>query len=185
MRWLIVRFAVVTAAALGSAGCFVIDAIERVDTAAMARIDNFKRELELNVDGQPIVLPLGEFDVYLPTDDTTPEVFEIWGEEVNLVGSLPPGDMVGIEDNWKGLVGKPIEISATVNSDEVEQQDSTPTLPGRGEVKVLGGHIMIDHVEATYESQTPLRGTIELRIQTPTGEQTLPGKISAVGITWS
>src|SRR5262245_39569790 len=106
--------------------------------SAQAAVENFVQKLVLDVDGKPVELPLEKMDVFLTESDKYPEIFEIHGTGVVLVGTFPKGVKVDYGEDWKVLVGRAVSILPR-GGDPREPEESKLTLPGQAPMKVLGG----------------------------------------------
>jgi hypothetical protein len=138
------------------------------------------QELKLEIDGQPVTLPLESFDVYLTEEDEYPETFEFRGPAVVLVGTFPRDVRVDYGEHWDVLVGKPIEILPAGDNEDLV---SSLTPPGGMPLQVLGGSFTVEKIGTDTEGNTPLSGRIELKVQAPDGEKTIPGTFSVNGST--
>jgi hypothetical protein len=166
---------------VSSGGCFIVDALDQYDTAAQARIDAVKQQLELDVDGQKVALPLDSLDAFWEDEESA--TGELYGEEIYLLVTFPAELAPTESGDWKKLLGKPIGV-APVETDDTDEVYYRVKVPGLEIERVLGGTLTIRDVQPAYDGQTPLRGDMELRVQTPQGEKTLKGALSVVGITY-
>ena len=70
-------------------------------------------------------------DIYLVEDDSDPEVFKLYGDEVTLVGDFPTSLHVGYEEDFSRLIGKTIELDAE-GGDPSEPESAYVTVDGHG-----------------------------------------------------
>jgi hypothetical protein len=166
---------------VASGGCFVVDALDQYDTAAQARIDALKQQLELDVDGRKVILPLDSLDAFW--EDEANPTGELYGEEIYLLVIFPAELAPNESGDWKKLIGKPIGV-APVETDETDEVYYQFKAPGLEIERVLGGNLTLREVQTAHSGQTPLRGDVELHVQTPQGEKTLKGTLSVVGVTY-
>lgn len=163
---------------LSASGCDVA-----IDAAREAAVKEFVQKLVLTIDGTSVELPLEKLDVFLTEEEQYPEIFELHGGGVVLVGEFPAGVRVDYAENWRLLIGKTIPIlpQGGVNRDE---QLSSITLPGHAAANVVGGSFTVEKVSDGWDAKTPLSGKIELKIATPEGEQVIRGTFAVLGTTW-
>jgi hypothetical protein len=160
------------------AGCDVATSVSREET-----VKNFAQKLVLQIDGQSVELPLEKLDVYLTEDEEYPEIFELLGLGVVLVGEFPAGVRVDYGEHWNVLVGKAIPIAAK-GGDPREEKTSSITLPGKPAANVVGGTFTVEKFEEGWDAKTPLTGRIELKLATPEGEKSVSGTFAVLGTTW-
>ncbi len=142
--------------------------------------------ITLSVEGGSVKIPLRILNVFLVEDGTEPEVFEILGEGVRLVGEFAPGAGVGYDEKWEVLFGKEIPLLPE-GGDPRGPAGGILTLPGRPAWPVLGGSIRIERRTGTYigvEGDTMLHGRVTVRVSTDAGERTLEGTFSVQGVIW-
>lgn len=147
--------------------------------ASEAEIAAYRQRLELTVDGAAVEVPLERLDVYLVEDESFPEVFELQGAAVILVGELPVH--VGYGEEWQQLLGKRVTI-ASEGGDPREPKHSQVTLPGASQpTRVQGGWFQVDSHRPGFDAKTPLEGRLELQLE---DGRTLQGKLFVLGTTW-
>jgi hypothetical protein len=150
------------------------------DSAAAARDrERSRAEWKLVLDDGR-ALPLERMDIYL-TEEGYPNLFEIRGAGVTLVGTFPMGVTPDYEENFERLVGETITIEAR-GGDPREPKASAITLGGTV-TAVSGGSFSVDRVSGKWqgsEGNKTLHGTIELH--TPGG--VLRGRFAVHAVTW-
>jgi hypothetical protein len=146
-------------------------------------VENFVQKLVLDVEGKSVEIPLEKMDVFLVKRGSGPEIFEIHGTGVVLVGTFPKDVRVDYGEHWEELVGKAITISPR-GGDPREPSESQLTLPGKAPLKVLGGTFTVEKRREGFDAKTPLSGRIEIKCQTPQGEKTYKGTFAVKGTTW-
>jgi hypothetical protein len=143
--------------------------------------------LTLRVDGADVALPLETMNVMLAEDpNVRPEVFEVLGPSVVLVGDFPKGLTVGYGENWAALFGKSIAISPR-GGDPREPKDSRVEIPGKGAWRVLGGTLAPEKLTGRHagsKGDRTLHGRISLRVDTGAGEATVEGRFAVQAVTW-
>jgi len=149
------------------------------DSAAAARDrEQSKAEWKLVLDdGRE--LPLERMDIYL-TEEGYPNIFEITGAGVTLVGALPLGVTPDYEENFDRLIGETITIEAR-GGDPREPKASAITLGGTV-TAVSGGSFTVERVSGKWQGpdgNKTLHGTIELR----TAGGTIRGRFAVHAMT--
>lgn len=142
--------------------------------------------LTLKVDGADVRVPLEVMNVLLIKRGDDPEIFEILGPGVALVGEFPAGVKVDYEEKWSNLFGKTVELKTT-GGDPREPKNAVLTLPGKPELKVLGGSFVAEKFTGKWdgsEGDKTLRGRIRIRVQIDGGEKTLEGTFAVNAVTW-
>jgi hypothetical protein len=143
--------------------------------------------LTLKVDGNPVKVPLEILHVYLVEDEKQyPEIFEIQGPGVALVGEFPMDVHVDYGEEWKRLFGKTVAI-APRGGDPRDPKESHLTLPGGEPLKVLGGSFTAEKLTGKWagsKGDRTLHGRITLRVAAPGGEKTLEGTFAVLAVTW-
>jgi hypothetical protein len=160
---------------------------EAAAAAARARAStNWK--LAIDWEGQSIEYPLEKMDIYL-TDaedyNEWPETFEIRGDGVMLVGTLPEAAAVGYGEELRNLVGKTIPI-AGYGGDPGGPTYSTLRLAGVPAV-VSGGSITFKKVTGKWagsEGDLTIWGTVQLDIETSSGSKSLEGAFASHVVSW-
>jgi hypothetical protein len=173
-----VRVNLIALGLLLASGCEVATNASREET-----VKNFAQKLVLQVDGQSVELPLEKLDVFLTEEEEYPEIFELLGPGVALVGEFPVGVRVDYGEHWDLLVGKAIPIAAK-GGDPRAEKTSSITLPGKPAANVVGGTFTVEKFDAGWDAKTPLTGRIELQLATPDGEKTIRGTFAVLGTTW-
>lgn len=148
--------------------------------SAQKTVEGYRQRLELQVDGQTVVLPVTQLDVFLVEDERQPESFHLHGPGLSLGGEIPPDRAIGYGDDWSRLVGKPIEVAAQ-GGDPGAPQDSVVTLPGSDAPTGARGTLTIRTVGTSWAAKTPLEGDVELKLD---GDRTLKGKLFVLGTSW-
>ena len=144
------------------------------------------QKLTLNVDGKNVDLSLEVMDVFLVKRGNAPEVFEIRGAGVMLVGEFPKGVRVDYGEHWDVLVGKTIALKAK-GGERGDDKTAQLTLPGQSACSVVGGSFTVEKVlpeGGGQDGATPLQGKIEIKCKTDQGEKTLKGTFVVGAKTW-
>lgn len=169
-----------TVAALAAAGCAAGDTSA---TAAEARA-RAQETWKLALDGaEPLVLE--RMDIYLVEDDSDPEIFKLYGDQVTLVGEFPASLHVGYEEELSRLVGQTIELDAE-GGDPREPAEAYVTIEGR-RVPVVGGTLKVDKVTGKWDGSDgdkTLWGTVELVLDDDEGERTIRGTFAVHAVSW-
>jgi len=138
------------------------------------------------IDGKTVELPLEKMDIYLVDTDEEPdfpEVFEIIGKDVVLVGSFPLTTRVGYGEKFDQLNGKQIAITKE-GGDVREPKRSSLVLPG-GQALIESGSFTVTKVGKGYDAKTPLRGNVSLLLRMPDGtDKVVTGTFKVNGTTW-
>lgn len=171
-----------------SGGC----AAEFGDTQAVAAAAREKAmphwKLAIDWEGHTIEYPLERMDIYLfDTDDPErwPETFEIRGEGVTLVGTLPVPAQVGYGEELQNLVGRTVPI-ASQGGNPHEQRYSSVRLAGVP-AHVSGGSITFQKVTGKWagsDGDRTVWGTVEIQIETASGAEILKGAFAAHVVSW-
>jgi hypothetical protein len=132
-------------------------------------------------------LPLERMDVFLVEDeeDGAPEIFEIHGPDVALVGTFPGDLRVGYDEDFQRLVGRSIALQPS-GGDPREPRNAWVRLGG-APFPVVGGTFTIEKVTGRWSGShgdKTCHGTIELEVQGAGGVQTLRGRFAVHGVTW-
>ncbi len=139
--------------------------------------------LSLKVDGADVKLPLEGLEVYLVEDEKRPEIFQLRGPSVTLVGELPAGLHVGYEGKWERLFGKTVTILPRGGNPR-EPQNSQITLPGKPSFRVSGGSFVAEKTTGKAADKITIWGRVTLQVQGETGPLTLEGTFAAHAVTW-
>lgn len=175
-------------AALATAGCGAVSGDDAA-LAASAR-ERSKAEWKLVVDwaGARHEMPVERMDIYVDDGDEeeeVPEIYEMVGEQMTLVGQFPRGIAVGYDEAFERLIGQAVPVFPS-GGDPREPKQSFVTLGGR-RVPVLGGTIRVERTGGRWsgtEGDKTVWGTIELRIPDAAGETTIRGRFAANAVTW-
>lgn len=141
----------------------------------------------LKVDGADVRIPLEVMNVLLFKDEEVakqnPSTFEITGEGIWLIGDIPPANDVGYGENWGKLMGAilPVKPSGEFHRESVT---SRITLPGKTELKVVGGSLHPDSYKGKWsgsEGNKTVSGKIKLQLE---DGKTLEGTFSVHAVTW-
>jgi len=141
-------------------------------------------KLVLEDNGNTSVLPIDRMDIYL-TEDGSPEIYEIHGPGVMLVGEFPRDVHVDYEEKFENLFGKTIQIQPN-GGDPREPKNSSVVVSGMG-APVVGGTIQFEKLTGKWEGSQgnkTLWGTIEVRIPGANGDRTVRGKFATHAVTW-
>lgn len=139
----------------------------------------------LKLEGFPSALALARMDVFLTEDETAPEVFDIRGEGVRLVGMIPGEVQVGYGEAFDRLVGRSLAIDAH-GGDPSEPGSSSVTVDGVT-YPVAGGTFTVEKLSGTLdgsEGDRTLHGSVELRLLGVEGDRTVRGTMSVHVVTW-
>jgi hypothetical protein len=142
--------------------------------------------LALEIDGKTVELKLDKMDIFLVEKEheaENAESFEILGPEVVICGQFPLKMHVGYGEKYDVLKGQPISITKG-NTDLREPKRSSVVLPGTGQMLIEGGTLTVEKISAGEDARTPLRGTIQMRLQTTAGERTVKGTFKVKATTW-
>lgn len=150
------------------------------DSAAAARDrERSKAEWKLALDdGRELTLE--RMDIYL-TEEGYPNLFEITGAGVTLVGTFPAGVSPGYEENFDRLVGETISIEA--RGGHPREPKASSISPGGTSTPVSGGSFTVDRVSGKWsgsEGNKTVHGTVELH----TAGGTIRGRFAVHAVTW-
>lgn len=155
--------------------------------ADRAQIDKSKWVLKLQVEGQSVTMPLEAMYVYLTDNDDYPESFEMFGENVNLVGEFPLSLRVGYEEDWKKIVNQEIKIMPRVRPDYYFiENPSSITLPGKPKRYISSGTLTVKKVAGKMgglEGDITLSGEITLNISVADEILRVVGTFSVHGVS--
>jgi hypothetical protein len=154
-------------------------------TAARDR-EKAKAEWKLTLDdaGATSEMPIERMDIYL-TEEGYPELYELHGEGVMIVGEFPVDLRVGYDEEFEKLIGRPVTIQPN-GGDPREPKNSSVMLRGMG-APVVGGTLTVEKVTGKWagsEGDKTIRGTIEVRIPGADGDRTVSGRFAAHAVTW-
>ena len=137
-------------------------------------------------DGAEVELPLEHMHVFLVEDEGQyPEVFEIAGQGVTLVGTFPMDCHVGYEENWPVLFGRSIVVDA--NGGAMDDKISHLQMPDGSKAFVVGGSLLPETLDGKIdgmEGDRTLRGTFTLRVRTSLGEEEIEGRFAVHCMTF-
>jgi hypothetical protein len=163
------------------AGCTGGDS-ETISAEAVAKA-RLGWQLQIDWDGTAVQLPLERMDIYVHEDEEYPEIFEINGPGVTLVGTLPI--VVGYDEEFGELVGKTIAFAPS-GGDPGNPKYSQVSIDGRA-VPVSGGSFTVERVTGKWsglEGDKTIWGTVQLRIPAAGGDRVVSGKLAVHAITW-
>ena len=144
-------------------------------------------KLSLGTEGTTSELPLVAMDIYLVDDpEQWPEIFEISGPEVTLVGAFPMDLHVGHETAFQRLIGKSVAIDAH-GGDPHDPKNSRVRLGG-SDMPVLSGTVTFERVSGKWageQGDQTLWGRVELRVPGAAGDRMVRGSFAVHAVTWS
>jgi hypothetical protein len=142
-------------------------------------------KLQVEWAGSTQELPIERFDIYLVEDEQDPEIFEMYGEGLMLVGEFPLDLHVDYGEKFEALIGRPIKLAPS-GGDPGDLKQSFVTLGGM-RVPVLGGTFTVEKISGKWagsEGNKTVFGTIELRVPGADGETTVRGRFASNVVTW-
>jgi hypothetical protein len=140
--------------------------------------------MTLKVDGAEVKLPLESLDVFLVEDNQYPEIYELLGPSVALVGEFPTSIHVGYSNKWEQLFGKAIPIKPQ-GGDPRDEKDSHVTIPGKGMCKVIEGTFTAKKTTGKTVDSLTLWGTVKLLVKPETGDGfSIEGTFAVNAKTW-
>ena len=143
--------------------------------------------LTLDTPGGSLTFSLDLFNVFLTELDESggspPETFELEGELVMVVGSIPREFRIGYESDWQQVVGRSLAVERS-GGEHGQHTQSEIDLPGAGPCAILGGILTIESAGPVFEARAPLTGTCSLEVDTPQGRHVLAGTFAVPGATW-
>lgn len=118
-----------------------------------------------------------------------PEAFEIFGENIHLVGTFPMDKRVGYQSNFDELLNVPITIKMQmINARDykIDNGFSTIALPELGRKHVKGQIVFRERTgESTgRDGDITLIGEISVEVGTGKDKKTLTGTISVHPVAW-
>lgn len=161
--------------------------------------DKSKWKLTLDVDGSEVSWPVEMMNIFWTDteDEDHPDILEIYGEGMTLVGHLPKSwDSCGNEDEkikeGAPLVGKTIDIEEEFPEDEryhflQSGGESFLEVPGSGRWKVLSSSFSPEKHSGSRmgsEGDYTLTGRVSLSVEAPDGPRNLTGTLSAHCVCW-
>lgn len=143
-------------------------------------VDRQEWKLVFAYDGADMELPLEKMEIYLVEEEQQyPEVFEITGSGVTLVGTFPMDCHVGYEENWPVLMGRTITVAASGGARD--DMMSYVQMPDGGKAFVVGGSLVPEKIAGKIDGMDGNRtvsGTFVLRVRTGLGEEELTGRFA-------
>lgn len=171
---------VTVATALLSTSCGMADT-EATAAAARAKA---QETWKLSLDGaEPLALE--RMDIYVVEDDSDPEIFKLYGDEVTLVGEFPLSLHVGYEEDFERLLGTTITLDAE-GGDPADPESAFVTVDGT-RLSVVGGSLKFEKLTGKWdgsEGDKTLWGTVELQVGGDDGQRTLRGSVAVHVVTW-
>lgn len=165
-----------------AAGC----SLARQDPAtAVADHVRAKAGWVLALDGAGAPLAVEAMDIDVQPDATTPEPFDLHGDDVRLVGTIPAALRVRDGEGLGHLVGQTLVI-LPAGGDPDAPGASSVTIDGVAS-PVLGGTFTVAKLTGRWagkEGDRTLHGTVELRLPGAGGERTVRGTLAAHAVTW-
>ena len=163
--------------ALSGTGCEPVPAPAESRASAEA-----SWKLELEGTG---ALALERMDIHLVEDESQPEVFTLYGDDVMLVGEFPRGVHVGYEENLERLIGQTVKLLGE-ERDPRAPADEYVTIDG-GRVPVVGGTLKVEKVTGTWDGvdgDKTLWGTAELTLDQKGSRRTVRGTFAVHAVSW-
>jgi len=142
-------------------------------------------KLVLDENGSTHEIPIERFDIYLTEDKDYPEIFELHGDGVTLVGHFPRNVRVDYEEALENLVGHEIQIQAE-GGDPREPKRSRITVDGISE-PVSAGTFTVESLSGKIQGSDgdrTVHGRIELRLRDRAGDHIMRGSFGAHVVTW-
>jgi hypothetical protein len=170
------------------AGCSALSEDTTADAAQAHARASADWKLTLDWEGNEIEHPLECLDIFIfDTDDPEryPEAFELRGDGVTLVGTLPVDAQVGYGEELERLVGKTVSIGI-YGGDPHDQKHSSIRLAGMS-VPVAGGSITFRKVTGKWsgrDGDKTVWGTLRLDVQGATGVRTFEGAFAVHVVSW-
>ena len=152
-------------------------------TAAEARA-TAEASWKLEIEGTG-ALVLERMDIYLVEDESEPETFKLYGDDVTLVGEFPRGVHVGYEENLERLIGKAVEL-VTEGGNPRTPAEGYVVIDGR-QVPVVGGTLRVEKVTGTWDGNDgdrTLWGTAELTLEDNGSRRTVRGTFAVHAVSW-
>jgi len=163
--------------ALSGTGCEPVPAPAESRASAEA-----SWKLELEGTG---ALALERMDIHLVEDESQPEVFTLYGDDVMLVGEFPRGVRVGYEENLERLIGQTVKLLGE-ERDPRAPAEGYVTIDG-GRVPVVGGTLRVEKVTGTWDGvdgDKTLWGTAELTLDQRGSRRTIRGTFAVHAVSW-
>jgi hypothetical protein len=181
LGWLAPALALTLGCAVGDRSAVGTQAAAAAHTKAQ---QNWRIQLDWT-DG-PTNGSVERMDIHLVEDESqNPEGFEILGEDAVLVGDLPMDIHVGVDAEYKKLVGKTIGIKRQ-GGNPAEPKYSWVMLGGE-KLPVEEGTFQIEKLTGKWEGSDGDKtywGTLELKVGTPDGYKMVHGRIAVHCVTW-
>lgn len=144
-------------------------------------------EMVLKISGQEVTLPMTLLEVYVTDDYDYPEIYELSGEGITLVGEFPLDIRVDYGETWPALFGQQINILPRYNTYD-GPKESYITLPSGQIAEVTGGHFTAESQSGQYagrDGDLTLSGKITLHLKTGSGEEKIArGTFAVHCMTW-
>ncbi len=148
-------------------------------------VDKTSWKLVYTHDGVEVELPLEQMRIYLVEEENEyPEVFELDGSGVALVGTFPMNCHVGYEENYAVLTGKTIPIEASGGA--MDDKMSYLQMPDGTKAFVVDGSFTPEKIEGSIDGMDgdrTLSGTFTLRVRTALGEEVVAGRFAVLCFT--
>ena len=143
-------------------------------------------KLQVETDGSKNDIVLDGMDIFLVDDEEQwPEIYEITGPDVTLVGAFPMDLHVGYGAEFEKLIGKSVRIEPH-GGDPRDPKNSTVRLAGT-QVPILGGSLHFEKVTGKWDGEQgdkTLWGQIQLRVPGASGDRTVRGSFAVHAVTW-
>jgi hypothetical protein len=126
--------------------------------------------LRLRIEGEDLRLAIEGFNYFSVKRgrDEFPDRFQLEGKGMSIFGKF----WIGFEEQWDELLNKPLEI--TSEDPGKTEGDSHLTLPGKGDLKILKGKLVVKSVINGRDNGDPyLKGDLELELKGKEPRQTL------------
>lgn len=143
----------------------------------------------LKVDGADVRIALSEMNILLFKDSDYAKEhaspFQIKGEGVEIMGEVPPDASPGYEEKIEAMVGRTLPVKASVEFHHEGVIQSKITLPGKPEIEVVGGSLVVEKKTGKWagseNGDKTIHGKVKLTLK---DGRTLEGTFSVHAITW-
>lgn len=115
---------------------------------------------------------------------TTPAAFTIEGEEVLLLGQIPPAANPDYGEHWEKLIGVPLTLGPATRYHDEEETESRLRLSDGTSVRVVSGSMTARKLTGKWsgsEGDRTLTGTITLVLA---DGRTVEGTFAVHAVTW-